>query len=57
MIQFGVRADQVGKVDGHAWLELDGKPFLETAPAEYVVTYSFPSEKSYRAEEALLSSD
>ena len=40
-IIFGVR-NESGKVDGHAWLEADGEPILETTPPEYVVTYSFP---------------
>src|ERR1043166_9225743 len=56
-IQFGVRNEEIGKVDGHAWLELDGKPFLETVPPEYVVTYTYPSDKPYRAEAAILSSE
>ena len=56
-IQFGVRNEEIGKVDGHAWLELNGKPFLETAPPEYVVTYTYPSDKPYRAEAAILSSE
>jgi hypothetical protein len=43
-IIFGVR-NEVGEVDGHAWLEHDGKPFLEKTPPEYVVTYSFPSSR------------
>jgi hypothetical protein len=42
-IIFGVRNDSDGKVDGHAWLEQNGQPILETAPPDYVVTYSFPS--------------
>src|SRR5215217_3125084 len=29
-IIFGVRNETEGKVDGHAWLELDGRPFLES---------------------------
>ena len=56
-IQFGVRNEEIGKVDGHAWLELDGKPFLETAPPEYIVTYTYPSDKPYRVEPAILSSE
>jgi hypothetical protein len=40
-IIFGVR-NESGKVDGHAWLEADGQPILETTPPDYVVTYSFP---------------
>ena len=56
-IQFGVRNEAVGKVDGHAWLELDGKPFLETTLPEYIVTYTYPSDKPYRVEPAILSSE
>ena len=41
-IIFGVRNETDGKVAGHAWLERDGHPILETTPPEYVVTYSFP---------------
>ena len=40
-IIFGVRNDS-GEVDGHAWLEADGQPILETTPPDYLVTYSFP---------------
>lgn len=40
-IIFGVR-NESGKVDGHAWLEADGQPILESKPPNYVVTYSFP---------------
>ena len=41
-IIFGVRKEKEGEVDGHAWLERDGEPFLEKTPPEYIVTYSFP---------------
>ena len=41
-IVFGVRNDNSGQVDGHAWLEAEGRPILENSPPEYVVTYSFP---------------
>ena len=41
-IIFGVRNEVDGKFDGHAWLEADGQPILETTPPNYVVTYSFP---------------
>ena len=41
-IVFGVRNETNGKVAGHAWLEHDGRPILESAPPEYSVTYSFP---------------
>src|SRR5215510_3578995 len=41
-IMFGVRNEADGKVAGHAWLEENGRPILETVPLEYVITYSFP---------------
>jgi hypothetical protein len=41
-IIFGVRNESGGKVAGHAWLEREGNPILESTPPEYVVTYSFP---------------
>ena len=41
-IIFGVRNENDGKFAGHAWLEREGRPILETTPPEYVVTYSFP---------------
>ena len=41
-IIFGVRNESDGKFAGHAWLERDGRPILESTPPEYVVTYSFP---------------
>jgi hypothetical protein len=41
-IIFGVRNETGGVFDGHAWLEANGQPILETTPPEYVVTYSFP---------------
>jgi Transglutaminase-like superfamily len=50
-IIFGVRNETGGKVAGHAWLEHDGQPILESAPPEYVVTYSFPSSQTFNAQE------
>jgi hypothetical protein len=41
-IIFGVRNENDGKFEGHAWLEREGHPILENTPPEYVVTYSFP---------------
>jgi hypothetical protein len=45
-IVFGVRKDDGGKLDGHAWLEAEAGPILEAAPPNYRVTYSFPSRHS-----------
>ncbi len=41
-IVFGVRPSTGEKLDGHAWLEKDGKAILEKTLPDYVVTYSFP---------------
>jgi hypothetical protein len=46
-IIFGVRNDAAGKVAGHAWLESNGQPILETTPPEYVATYTFPSTEKH----------
>ena len=46
-IIFGVRNDSAGKVTGHAWLESEGQPILETTPPEYVTTYRFPSNDRF----------
>jgi Transglutaminase-like superfamily len=42
-IIFGMRKSADGLVDGHAWLEIAGKPILETTVPNYKVTYAFPS--------------
>jgi hypothetical protein len=42
-IMFGVRNEMSGEVAGHAWLEAGGQPILESAPPEYIVTYSWHS--------------
>ena len=42
-IVFGVRRDNQGNLDGHAWLEFKGEPILEKAAPEYVVTYRYPT--------------
>ena len=54
-ILFGVRNEKVGEVKGHAWLEVEGKPFLEATPPDYVVTYSFPSEQRFDPKLAVIS--
>lgn len=43
-IVFGVRKQNEGLLDGHAWLEVGHKPILEKNPPEYRVTYSFPMQ-------------
>jgi len=54
-IIFGVRNKSNGKVAGHAWLEAEGEPILESAPPEYVVTYSFPSNERFDPQLATVS--
>lgn len=56
-ILFGVRNDNSGEVKGHAWLEIDGKPFLEATPPDYVVTYTFPSEQRFDPKLAVISAE
>ena len=43
-IVFGMRRAADGRVDGHAWLEVAGKPILEPMLPNYKVTYAFPSQ-------------
>ena len=56
-IVFGVRNDTSGNVTGHAWLEAEGQPILETTPPEYVATYRFPeaTDSSQEKGEAIFS--
>jgi hypothetical protein len=42
-IVFGLSKKGEGLLAGHAWLEADGKPFLESKNPEFTVTYSFPA--------------
>ena len=55
-ILFGVKSESKDTITGHAWLEADGQPILESTPPEYVVTYTFPSDQDYKPELAALSS-
>jgi hypothetical protein len=54
-IIFGVRNDTSGTVTGHAWLEAEGQPILETTPLEYVATYKFPSNERFDPRLAAIS--
>jgi hypothetical protein len=54
-IVFGVRKGPQGEIDGHAWLESDGKPILEAAAPNYKVTYAFPSHDPFEVDLASLS--
>jgi hypothetical protein len=42
-IVFGVQHDEAQKLSGHAWLEFQGQPFLESQPPQFIATFSFPS--------------
>lgn len=54
-IVFGVRNGKGAGVSGHAWLEAEGSPILETEVPDYVVTYTFPSQGPCKTDLALLS--
>ena len=41
-VVFGVRKGEE-RLAGHAWLERDGRPFLEDTEPDYVVTFRYPS--------------
>lgn len=41
-VVFGVRKGGGDLLDGHAWLEADGRPLLEATAPDYTVTFSFP---------------
>lgn len=53
-IVFGVRKEPDGQLKGHAWLQADGQPFLESEQPLYNITYSFPSAQSFDAELAVM---
>lgn len=40
-VNFGVKKSS-GELQGHAWLERDGQPFLEDDAGAYVITFSLP---------------
>ena len=42
-VVFGVRREGQETLNGHAWLERDGSPFLEPETPEYVVTFRYPA--------------
>jgi len=54
-IVFGVRKDDQGTISGHAWLESDSAPILESEPPNYVVTYVYPSTQPFDLELAPIS--
>ncbi len=54
-IIFGVRKEKDGEVSGHAWLESEGQPILESSPPQYVITYRFPSNGLFDCDLAVLN--
>ena len=42
-VVFGVRKEDRAALDGHAWLEAEGKPVLEPVAPNYTVTFSHPN--------------
>ncbi|HEV7701085.1 MAG TPA: lasso peptide biosynthesis B2 protein [Pyrinomonadaceae bacterium] len=41
-VVFGVRKEKDNRLIGHAWLEANGQPLLESDPPDYVKTFTFP---------------
>jgi transglutaminase superfamily protein len=54
-VVFGMRKEQNGRVHGHAWLESNNNPILESEPPNYTVTYSFPSTTKFDLKLELLN--
>ena len=54
-ILFGVKSESKDTITGHAWLEANGQPILESTPPEYVVTYTLPSDQRNEPQLAKLS--
>ena len=52
-IVFGLRKEG-GELKGHAWLQSEGQPILESEPPLYKVTYTFPSTQSFDTELAVM---
>lgn len=47
-VNFGLKRT-TGELQGHAWLERDGQPFLEDDAGAYVVTFSLPRQASWES--------
>ena len=54
-INFGLRKGTGGTLDGHAWLEADGHPILESEIPDFTVMYVFPSGAPFEIELASLA--
>lgn len=51
----GIKPPASGEITGHAWVELDGAPAFEEAPADLVVTFSYPDRSLRTPAPALVS--
>lgn len=54
-IVFGLRREANGELKGHAWLEAEGQPILESASPAYKTTYTFPSAEPFEVELTLMA--
>jgi hypothetical protein len=54
-IVFGLRKEADGELKGHAWLEEEGQPILESAAPAYTTTYTYPSAQEFDVELALMT--
>lgn len=54
-IVFGLRKEMDGELKGHAWLEAEGQPILESAAPAYKTTYTFPSADPFEVELGLMA--
>ena len=43
-VHFGLRKGSEGKIEGHAWLEHQGRTLLERETGTYVMTFALPAE-------------
>ena len=53
-IKFGVRKEVDGEMKGHAWLEHEGNPILESEAPNYYTTYTFPGAPDAGSESLVL---
>jgi hypothetical protein len=54
-IVFGLRKEANGELKGHAWLQAEGQPILESAAPAYKITYTFPSADPFEVELGLMA--
>jgi hypothetical protein len=54
-VVFGVKRETAGELKGHAWLESNGEPILESSPPDYLATYTFPSSQPFEIDLAKIA--